>query len=162
MKKINGQKISENGQKTSENGQKISENGQKTSENGQKTSENGQKTSENGQKTYSWLDEISQKDDLKKDQKQINKDNWKSSRQTISHTYKIQTRKTRKRMMASRCKASHFNGDNTLFCSTLHKLYKHGQVYRFFGLSDSDCNFYNNRVGGEIKQAKQEQHPTRF
>lgn len=97
-----------------------------------------------------------------KAQKQINKDNWKSSRQTISHTYKIQTRKTRKRMMASRCKASHFNGDNTLFCSTLHKLYKHGQVYRFFGLSDSDCNFYNNRVGGEIKQAKQEQHPTRF
>ena len=53
------------------NGQKTSENGQKTSENGQKTSENGQKTSENGQKTYSWLDEISQKDDLKKDQKDL-------------------------------------------------------------------------------------------
>ena len=67
----NGQKTSENGQKTSENGQKTSENGQKTSENGQKTSENGQKTSENGQKTFNWLDEISQKDDLKKDQKDL-------------------------------------------------------------------------------------------
>ena len=32
---------------------------------------NGQKTLENGQKTYSWLEEISQKDDLKKDQKDL-------------------------------------------------------------------------------------------
>ena len=59
------------GQEAEETGQETMENGQKTSENGQKTSENGQKTSENGQKTNSWLDEISQKDDLKKDQKDL-------------------------------------------------------------------------------------------
>ena len=65
-------------------------------------------------------------DEYKK-MKQERKEEKKVSKMTINHTYKIQTRKTRKRMMASRCKAARFNGDHRLiWCPTLHKIWKHG------------------------------------
>lgn len=64
-----------------------------------------------------------------KQDQQIARENHKASKLTVKHTYKIQTRKTRKRMMASRCKASEFNGDHSFWCLTLHKFFTHGQLY---------------------------------
>mgnify|MGYP006988863854 CR=1 FL=1 len=49
-----------------------------------------------------------------------------SSEKIAQHSYKIQTRKVRKRMLASRCKAANFNGNKSFWCSNLHKIKRHG------------------------------------
>ena len=69
-------------------------------------------------------------DEYKKMRKQAKEDR-KVSRKTMNHTYRIQTRKTRKRMMASRCEAARFNGDHKFFCETLHQFWRHGDFMPF-------------------------------
>ena len=78
-------------------------------------------------------------DEYKK-MKQEAKEDRKASRQTISHTYKIQTRKTRRRMMASRCEAAKFNGDHHFWCEPLHMLWRHGDFMPYiFAHNRSKC-----------------------
>ena len=69
-------------------------------------------------------------DEYKKMRKEAKEDR-KVSRKTMNHTYRIQTRMTRKRMMASRCEAARFNGDHKFFCETLHQFWRHGDFMPF-------------------------------
>lgn len=64
-----------------------------------------------------------------KQEQQIARENHKASKLTVKHTYKIQDSKTRRRMMSSRCKASRFNGDHSIWCATIHRFFTHGQLY---------------------------------
>ncbi|MBR6310398.1 MAG: hypothetical protein IKR52_04275 [Paludibacteraceae bacterium] len=61
-----------------------------------------------------------------KKMKQEAKEDRKVSRQTTSHTYKIQKSYTRRRMMESRCEAAEFNGDHHFWCKPLHRFWRHG------------------------------------
>ena len=56
------------------------------------------------------------------------KEDRKVSRMTMNRTYKIQTRKVRRRMMASRCEAAKFNGDHHFWCEPLHLFLRHGDA----------------------------------
>ena len=61
-----------------------------------------------------------------KKMKQEAKEDRKASRQTMNHTYRIQKRYTRRRMMASRCEVAEFNGDHHFWCEPFHRLWRHG------------------------------------
>ena len=69
-------------------------------------------------------------DEYKKMRKEAKEDR-KVSRKTMNHTYRIQTRKTRKRMLASRCEAARFNGDHTFLCEPFHRFWRHGEFIPF-------------------------------
>lgn len=56
------------------------------------------------------------------------KEDRQVSRMTMNRTYKIQTRKVRRRMMESRCEAARFNGDHHFWCEPLHLFLRHGDA----------------------------------
>lgn len=75
-----------------------------------------------------------------KKMKQEAKEDRKASRQTVSHTYRIQKRYVRKRMMASRCEAAEFNGDHHFWCKPLHTFWRHGDFMPYiFAHNKSKC-----------------------
>ena len=69
-------------------------------------------------------------DEYKKAQK-LAKEERRASRKTMNHTYRIQKRYVRKRMMASRCEAARFNGDHNFLCEPLHQFWRHGELLPF-------------------------------
>ncbi len=75
------------------------------------------------------ISEFKQNVENYKMEQQIARENHKASKQTVKHTYSIQTFKTRMRMKASRCTASRFNGDHSIWCATIHRFFTHGQLY---------------------------------
>lgn len=66
------------------------------------------------------------KQDMKqsKEQRQIRHENEKASKLTIKNTYRIQTKKVKKRMIASRKKADIFNGDESIWYIMKKKIQK--------------------------------------
>lgn len=59
-----------------------------------------------------------------KKQRQIRRENEKVSKQTVNHTYHIQTHKVKKRMIATRKKSDAYNGHETIWQSMIKKVQK--------------------------------------